>query len=129
MKGITKHQFEAVFTLRQIEQATGQLPDLDQLLSKLSWNPSKESIQFTVRALVGKGFIEKFGIQTRRGRNRVCFRVTEPGKLVLDPRGPVPGSALEAVEVFVPGVLSEEILDNPIVFLKKIESERLKSLV
>jgi len=35
--------------------------------------------------LVVKGFIEKSGLETRRGRNRVCFRLTEPGKLVLDP--------------------------------------------
>lgn len=86
MKGVTAYQLELLTTLSCREAATGRLTDLDQLLETLSWVPSKESAQFTIRALVARGFIAKAPLESRRGRNRICYRLLEAGRLVLDPR-------------------------------------------
>lgn len=86
MKGITQYQLEILKTVQKVEKETKDLIDFDQLLSRLSWAPSKASTQFTIRAVISKGLLEKSGIQTRRGRNRVCYKLTENGKAVLDPR-------------------------------------------
>ena len=86
MKGVTAYQLELLTTLRAIQSAAGALADMDQLLERLSWTPSKESLQFSIRALIAKGLIEKAGIETRRGRNRICYQMTVDGKAVLDPR-------------------------------------------
>lgn len=94
-RGVTAYQFEVLSVLRRLEGSSGQLADFDQLLSQLSWLPSKESAQFTIRAMIGKGFIEKAPLQSRRGRNRVCYRITPAGKIILDPR---PGTSAEIAE-------------------------------
>jgi hypothetical protein len=65
------------------------LVDMDQLLDRLSWVPTKESAQFIIRAVIQKGLVEKAGIQGRRGRNRVCYKLTPAGMLVVDPRAPM----------------------------------------
>lgn len=84
MKGVTRHQLEVL----KLAQAASAPIDLDQLLPVLSWEPSKEAAQFTIRALVKKQMLEKLPLTLRRGRLRVSFRVTGKGGLVLDPRGP-----------------------------------------
>lgn len=99
MKGITHHQIEA---LRLIAAADDPI-DLDQLLPKLSWAPSKEAAQFTIRALVTKGMVEKLPLKLRRGRLRVSYQMTPKGSLVFDPRGPV-ASNLEAPEGEIPSL-------------------------
>ncbi len=86
MRGLTKYQLETLVKLREIEAETAKLVDMDQLLLTLSWKPSKESAQFTIRALAARGFIEKMPLEFRRGRNRVCYRLTREGQAVLDPR-------------------------------------------
>lgn len=91
MKGVTPYQTELLTRLLDIETKSGKLADFDQLLSQLSWTPSKESAQFTIRAVIQKGFMEKKPIETRRGRNRVCYQITHSGKLILDPRHLIPG--------------------------------------
>ena len=90
LKGVTPYQFEILTTLSRLEQSSGRLTDFDQLLETLSWTPSKESAQFSIRAMVGKKFIEKAPLESRRGRNRICYRLLETGKAVLDPRRMVP---------------------------------------
>lgn len=85
MKGITRHQIEALGLIAGSRDPI----DLDQLLPKLSWEPSKEAAQFTIRALVTKGMVEKLPLKLRRGRLRVSYQMTPKGSLVLDPRGPV----------------------------------------
>ena len=107
MKGVTAYQFELLTKLQGMESTSGRFADFDQLLEQLSWAPSKESAQFTIRAIVRKGFIEKMPTETRRGRNRVLYRMTEAGRTVLDPRGRSPS----AVELSVPGSADLDILD------------------
>jgi hypothetical protein len=90
MKGLTGYQLE-VLTLAAAGNPVGTGPiDFDQLLDRLSWTPSKQSAQFTIRACISKGVLEKTDRVMRRGRLRVCYQLTEKGRLALDPRGPVP---------------------------------------
>jgi DNA-binding MarR family transcriptional regulator len=48
----------------------GSWVDLDQLIERLSYNPSKESLQFSIRALIKRGMIERKDTEFRRGVNR-----------------------------------------------------------
>lgn len=85
MRGLTRRQFELLQHLKK--GGPDGLLDLDQLLDLLSWIPSKESVQFTIRAMVRKGLIVKEEqLRLRRGRHRVCYRLTQAGEKVLDPR-------------------------------------------
>jgi DNA-binding PadR family transcriptional regulator len=54
--------------------------DLDQLIERVPYSPTKESMQFSVRAMVNKGLIEKGGIEPRRGRGRRIITATDLGK-------------------------------------------------
>ena len=117
MKGVTRYQAEILSKLKGLESSTGKLVDLDQLLEQLSWSPSKESVQFTIRALIQKGYIEKMPVETRRGRNRVCYRLTEGGMKVLDPRSVILEDTAKAAEFLVPGIsdldeIEYEILES-----------------
>lgn len=102
MKGVTPYQLEILQHLTALQAKTGQLADFDQLLERLSWKPTKASAQFTIRALIGKGLVEKAPLQSRRGRNRVCYSLTEDGKLALDPRRPEPIKSSAEAELFNP---------------------------
>jgi hypothetical protein len=105
MKGISPHQFEILKFLMKRETEVGSLADLDQLIAGLSWNPTKESIQFSIRAMIKKCLIEKAGIQARRGRNRICFRVAFEGKAVFDPRISASPGASKLEEDSVPELI------------------------
>lgn len=70
----------------------GSLIDLDQLIDRVPYAPTKEAMQFSVRALANKGLIEKAGLEVRRGRGRRLFAITDLGRhwaTLLCPR-PVP---------------------------------------
>lgn len=72
--------------------------DFDQLLDSLSWNPTKASAHFSIRALVRRNLLLKLPeLRLRRGRMRVCFQLTDAGKAALDPRlelnNPLPGDS------------------------------------
>lgn len=84
MRGMTKYQIEV---LQKISAGgpDGHL-DFDQLLPLLHWSPSKDSMQFTIRAMCAKGLVEKRPQELRRGRKRVVYAVTPEGALALDPR-------------------------------------------
>jgi len=106
IRGVTAYQHELLTTLLRLEQATGRLTDFDQLLEQLSWSPSKESAQFTIRAMIAKGFIAKAPLESRRGRNRICYRIAEGGKAVLDPRHVAP-ARLEKEAELLPFLMPE----------------------
>jgi predicted transcriptional regulator len=53
--------------------------DLDQVLERCKRQTTKSSIQFTVRALIMAGLIEKLPQQERRGRMRAIFKATTLG--------------------------------------------------
>ena len=113
MKGITPYQLEV---LRHVAAAPGDAPlDFDQLLEKLSWEPSKEAAQFTIRAAVTKKLIAKTeNLILRRGRKRVCYVVASEGMLILDPRlaaSPTPGSSPADVTEVVSDFVSSALVD------------------
>lgn len=64
------------------ENDDGTPTDLDQLLERLSYKPSKQSIQFSIRALIGHGVIKKGESEKRRGRVRAIIELTELGRSV-----------------------------------------------
>lgn len=54
--------------------------DLDQLIDGLAYKPTKASIQFSIRALIKRGLIEKGAThEKRRGRQRVLILATPLG--------------------------------------------------
>lgn len=58
----------------------GSNTDLDEILERASYKPTKQAIQFTIRSLVHHELIEKVGSEKRRGRSRVVIRATPLGK-------------------------------------------------
>ena len=100
IRGLTKYQFELLTAVRD-SQAKGYDADLDQLLECLSWEPTKASIQFSIRALMKKDLLAKTGFQTRRGRKRICFQLGKEGAAIFDPRGAAPAAPKTAS---VPGI-------------------------
>lgn len=90
MRGITARQLEVLQHLSRVEP--GHALDFDQLLPLLSWAPTKEATQFTIRALVTRGLMAKGDLELRRGRKRVTYHITAEGARVLDPRGPAAAS-------------------------------------
>lgn len=58
----------------------GTATDLDEILERVRYETTKQSIQFSIRALVAHGLIEKKGVEKRRGRQRQVIAVTELGR-------------------------------------------------
>lgn len=54
----------------------GTFVDLDQLLSAIDYETTKQSMQFSIRTLVNRGLIEKKPTESRRGRKRVTYALT-----------------------------------------------------
>jgi hypothetical protein len=61
------------------------LADLDQILERLSVRTTKEAMQFTVRALIANGLIEKAPRELRRERLRVTYQATALGLSIGKP--------------------------------------------
>lgn len=78
-------------TLKQIEllntigrrNPDGSAVDLDQLIERLSYKPTKQSIQFSIRALIAHGLIQKDAPEKRRGRTRTLISLTEKGGIMV----------------------------------------------
>lgn len=60
--------------------------DLDQLMERAAHRPTKASLQFSVRAMIANGLIEKIGTEKRRDRRRVLFQATPLGQHYVGPR-------------------------------------------
>lgn len=76
--------------------------DLDQLLDRTSYKPSKQSIQFSLRALIAHGLIKKGPTEKRRNRMRAIIELTDMGRTVT---GKKKAGYLESLE-------SEEVLEE-----------------
>jgi DNA-binding MarR family transcriptional regulator len=78
-------------TTKQLELLTvigkrnpdGAAIDLDQLIERLSYAPSKQSIQFSIRALIAHHLIQKDAPEKRRGRTRTLISLTEQGQMMI----------------------------------------------
>lgn len=53
--------------------------DLDQIIERINYETTKASIQFSIRALIKHGLIEKVGSEKRRGRRHVLIGITTVG--------------------------------------------------
>lgn len=65
MQALSPKAFEVVRVIMR-GNPDGSWVDLDQLLERLSYKPSKQSMQFTLRALIKRGLIEKKPEELRR---------------------------------------------------------------
>jgi hypothetical protein len=66
--------------------------DLDQLLERLTYATTKESLQFSLRAIERHGLIDRSMAEHRRGRLRRLVAATELGRAVVGGTGrPAPG--------------------------------------
>lgn len=78
-------------TLKQIEllntigrrNPDGGAVDLDQLIERLTYKPTKQSVQFSIRALIAHGLIQKDAPEKRRGRTRTLISLTEQGRVMI----------------------------------------------
>lgn len=79
---LTIKQLELLSTIGR-RNPDGGATDLDQLLERLSYRPSKQSIQFSIRALIAHGLIQKDPPEKRRGRTRTLISLTETGQMMV----------------------------------------------
>jgi len=87
----------------------GAVVDLDQLLERLPYTTTKESLQFSLRAIERHGLIDRSMSEHRRGRARRLVKPTDLGMAVINGTGrppPGPGAAV--------GSRSEKILPEPV---------------
>jgi DNA-binding MarR family transcriptional regulator len=61
----------------------GRAVDLDQILSRLPYETTKDSLHFSLRALIKKGLIEKGGFENRRGERRRIIQLSKLGESLL----------------------------------------------
>jgi hypothetical protein len=82
---LTKKQHELMsIIIRKNEDGTAV--DLDQILAKLSYVTTKQSLQFSIRALIAKGLIVKQELEKRGSHARRTVVATELGLKVMGPR-------------------------------------------
>jgi DNA-binding MarR family transcriptional regulator len=98
---------DTFLTMKQVQLLTvivkknedGSPVDLDEILERLSYETSKESLQFSLRALVKKGLINKLPMSIkRRGRMRRCVEPTPDGTILMAGGTPTPKSIIETPE-------------------------------
>lgn len=81
----------------------GTAVDLDQILERLSYAPTKQSLQFSIRALIAHDLIQKDAPEKRRGRTRTLISLTKAGQIM---------NGTPRVESFVSDVVDDEILEE-----------------
>lgn len=52
----------------------GTWADIDQILDRIEYTTTKESLQFSLRFLVNRGLIKKSHKEIRRGRLRIIYQ-------------------------------------------------------
>lgn len=78
---LTVKQINILNTLN-VDKDTAPL-DMSQLIEQLPYETTKQSMQFSIRALIGKGLVLKIGQESRRGKSRVVLGLTDFGKEVM----------------------------------------------
>ena len=71
----TEKQCQIMMTLLKGND-DGTFLDIDQLLDALPYETTKQSLQFSIRALVKHGMVNKIERQVRRSRNRTVLAPT-----------------------------------------------------
>jgi len=57
----------------------GSFVDMDELLERIAYKTTKQSVQFSLRALINRNMINKQEREKRRGRRRAVFSATRMG--------------------------------------------------
>lgn len=89
---LTSHQrnvLEIVCAGNKSDDPTLALIDLDELLAVCAHRTTKNAMQFTIRALVHNGMMQKMERVARRGRMRAVYQATEVGKDLVKERNAV----------------------------------------
>lgn len=74
-----------VLLLKAIHVEKGLPPsDLDQILEKIEYETTKQSLQFIIRTLIQKGLVEKCEQVVREGRYRRPLVLTKTGEEILN---------------------------------------------
>lgn len=122
-KKLTKYQLELLGHLKAARALPDGVLDFDELLDRLSWAPTKEAAQFSIRALARRGLVAKAAaLMLRRGRRRVVFRITDEGLHLLDPRDVPPqneSGPLADLELPAPGVVLEVEEAEPLLLVEE----------
>lgn len=58
-------------------------PDLDEIVERVRYETTKQSLQFSVRALMARGLIIRRGVEKRRCRQRQVIEATPLGFAVM----------------------------------------------
>lgn len=87
MRAMSRKQFQILEAVQA--GVDGDYVDMDQLLAALPYQTTKQSMQFSIRALIRRGLIGKLPLETRRGKQRIRYRLTETGAACLDSSGDI----------------------------------------
>lgn len=80
---LTQKQLEILSAVMRGDD-DGGFADLDQVMERLSYAPTKDALQFSMRFLVKRKLVEKKGLQIRRGRKRVLYDLTSLSRRMYD---------------------------------------------
>jgi len=73
---LTEKQIEIISLIKR-GNTDGTLLDIDQILERLSYMPTKQALQFSLRYIIKRGYIQKHpDLQLRRNKKRVCYYAT-----------------------------------------------------
>lgn len=72
---LTRKQINILETIMKGAE-NGDFIDMDQLLEKVSYETSKQSMQCSIRVLERRGLVERKPLELRRGRMRAVFALT-----------------------------------------------------
>ncbi len=67
--------------------------DLDQLLNELSYKPTKQALQFSIRSLIKNHKYITKGSEKRRGRRHVTYIATPTGEYMAQQYMPKPSGS------------------------------------
>ncbi len=85
--------------------------DLDEILDRVRYETTKQSLQFSIRALIKHGLIAKKGIEKRRGRQRQVIEATELGHQMA-------GSSRSATPAYVSSVEEDDLRSEVVEFVE-----------
>jgi hypothetical protein len=82
----------------------GSAVDLDQILETLPYKTTKQSLQFSIRALIAHALIQKDAPEKRRGRTRTLISLTKAGEIM--------NGMPKKTQSFVTDVEDDEVLES-----------------
>lgn len=94
---LTSKQIEVLRVIAK-GNSDGSCADLDEILTRVSYKPTKQAIQFTIRSLIEHELIEKHASEKRRGRMRVLIGPTVLGQHFANAHAGVSSVAAAIIE-------------------------------